>query len=80
MRRHHYLYGRSRYLTDPAMLAALGARHREIAAEQAGTLGLLDPQGPGSWTHPDLTRMLHADGKVVTPLFKAKPDELTTIG
>ena len=28
--------------------------HRELAAEQARELGLLDPDGPGSWTHPDL--------------------------
>jgi hypothetical protein len=35
----------------------------------------LDPDGPGSWTHPDLSRMLYADGKVVTPLFRAKPGD-----
>ena len=46
--------------------------HREIATGQARELGLLDPNGPGSWTHPDLGRVLYADGKVVTPLFKAK--------
>ena len=73
MRRHHYLYGRTRYLTDPQILEALGVWHRELAAAQARTIGLLDPDGPGSWTHPDLSRMLHADGKVVTPLFKAQP-------
>jgi hypothetical protein len=46
MRRHHYTYGRNRYLTDPAV---------------ARELGLMDADGSGSWTHPDLTRMLHAD-------------------
>jgi hypothetical protein len=35
----------------------------------------LDSDGPGSWTHPDLSRMLYADGKVVTPLFRAKPGD-----
>ena len=40
---------------------------------QARELGLLDPDGAGSWTHPDLSRTLYADGKVVTPLFKAQP-------
>ena len=49
--------------------------HRELAADQARELGLLDPDGPGSWTHPDLSRMLHADGKVITPLFKAQPGD-----
>ena len=55
MRRHHYLYGRNRYLTDPDVLAALAEPHRELAADQARELGLLDPDGRGSWTHPDLT-------------------------
>jgi hypothetical protein len=76
MRRHHYLYGRDRYLTDHAVLDELQALHRRIATSQARELGLLDPDGPGSWTHPDPSRMLHADGKVVTPLFKARPGEV----
>ena len=75
MRRHHYLYARNRYLTDPDVLAALTSLHRELAAQQARHLGLLDPNGPGSWTHPDLSRMLHADGKVITPLFRARPGD-----
>jgi hypothetical protein len=75
MRRHHYLCARNRYLTDPDVLAALTALHRELAAGQARELGLLDPDGPGSWTHPDLSRMLHADGKVITPLFRARPGD-----
>src|SRR5690242_12528529 len=75
MRRHHYLYARNRYLTDPDVLRALADVHRNIAANQARRLGLLDPNGAGSWTHPDLRRMLHADGKVITPLVKAKPGD-----
>jgi hypothetical protein len=31
---------------------------------------LIDPKGPGSFTH--LSGMLHADGKVITPLFKGR--------
>jgi len=75
MRRHHYRYLRNRYLTQPELLRELLARHRGLATDQARTLGLLDPDGPGSWTHPDPSRMLHADGKVITPLFKARPDD-----
>ena len=75
MRRHHYLYGRTIYLSRPEILAALTERHRELAAGQAREVGLLDPDGPGSWTHPDLTRMLHADGKVITPLYRAQPGD-----
>jgi hypothetical protein len=77
IRRHHYTYARNRYLTEPAILEQLATLHRQIAAEQARELGLLDPDGPGSWTHPDLSRMLHADGKVITPLFRATPGATT---
>jgi hypothetical protein len=31
MRRHHYTYGRNRYLTNPRILAAIGDRHRALA-------------------------------------------------
>ena len=61
--------------TPKILAAARRAIHRQLAADQAGQLGLLDPDGPGSWTHPDLCRMLYADGKVITPLFKAKPGD-----
>jgi hypothetical protein len=75
MRRHHYLYGRTTYLARPDILEALAARLRELATGQAGEVGLVDPGGSGSWTHPDLTRMLHADGKVITPLYRAQPGD-----
>lgn len=75
MRRHHYLYGRNRYLARPDILERLLEIHRETSAKQAVAVGLVDPDGPGSWTHPDLSRMLYADGKVVTPLFKAQAGE-----
>jgi hypothetical protein len=75
MRRHHYLYGRTRYLAHPAMLDRLRKIHREWAARQALEIGLLNPDGDGSWTHPDLDRVVHADGKVITPLFRAQPGD-----
>lgn len=73
MRRHNYLYARTAWLTRPEILEQLRALHRALAAQQAGQLGLLDPNGPGSWTHPSLCRMLYADGKVITPLYRAHP-------
>lgn len=75
MKRHHYLYGRSRWLTRPEVLADLRRIHSERATADAASLGLLDPNGPGSWTHPDLSRMVYADGKVITPLFRARPGD-----
>jgi len=75
IRRHHYLYGRTRWLTDEPILAELRANHRRLAVDQARSLGLLNPEGPGSWTHSDLSRMLYGDGKVLTPLFRAHPGD-----
>ena len=75
MRRHHYLYGRTTWLTHPEVLPRLRAVHQHCAEAQAQQLGLLDPDGPGSWTRPDLSRMIYADGKVITPLFKAHPGD-----
>ena len=75
IRRHHYLYGRTRWLTNPQIFAQFRGLHRQLAVQQAQQLGLLDPDGPGSWTHPDLSRMLYADGKVLTPLFRAHPGD-----
>lgn len=76
MRRHHYLYLRNRYLTDDAVLERLGQIHREAAARQAMQLGLLDRSAGGSWTHPHLDRVLYGDGKVITPLYRAKPGDV----
>ena len=59
MRRHRYLYARTRWLTDPGILAELRVMHRRLTAEQARSLGLLEPDGPGSWTHSLLSRMLY---------------------
>ena len=74
MRRYHYLYGRTVYLTNPTILDQLGTIHRTHAAQQARQLGLLDPDGAGSWTHPDLGRAIYADGKVITPSSKPTPE------
>ncbi len=75
MRRHHYLYLRTRYLTLGFVQDQLGDIHRSSAAEQARQIGLLDPDGPGSWTHPHPTRSLYGDGKVITPLYRAHPGD-----
>jgi hypothetical protein len=74
-RRHHYEYFRNKYLTDPVILEAIQAKHREIAAEQAREIGLLDESEGDTFTHPSLDRLLYADGKVVTPLYRAKPGD-----
>lgn len=45
----------------------------------ARELGLLDPEGPGSPTHPQKSRMIFHDGKVISPLFKGKPGERKSV-
>jgi hypothetical protein len=71
IRRHHYRYGRDQLLLP--IKDRLQTAFETIATSQAvDQLGLCDPDGAGSVTHPDLRRMLYADGKVVTPLWKAK--------
>ena len=76
MRRHHYLYLRNRYLTDPEVLDLLSDAHRKAAATQAQQLGLLRADGAGSWTSPSLDRVVYGDGKVVTPLYRARPGDV----
>ena len=75
MRRHHYEYGRL-YLAHPEYLARRQAIHMEESVKLALNIGLLDPEGPGSVTHPDLSRTVYGDGKVITPLFRAKPGDM----
>jgi hypothetical protein len=75
MRRHHYLYVRNRYLTDPDVLARLDDIHRHHAAAQGVEVGVADPTAPGSWTHPARSRLIYGDGKVLTPLYKARPGD-----
>ncbi|MDP9342519.1 MAG: hypothetical protein M3Q23_10610 [Actinomycetota bacterium] len=71
MTRGQYLYGR-RYLTDPAVIE----RRRQIATasavELARSIGMLDPDGPGSITRPETPRMPDGDGKVIEPAIKGQ--------
>ena len=75
IRRHHFLYARERDLTKPAVVQRLSERARLLAVAEARRQGLLDPQGGGSWTSPSRNRLLYADGKVIAPLFRAKPGD-----
>jgi hypothetical protein len=70
MRRHHYLHGR-KHVCIPTVLAELHRMFREESVELAKGLGLFDVDGPGSLTHPDPSRGIYSDGKVVTPFLTA---------
>lgn len=76
-RRQDYQYMRRNYLGGDDALS-LGARiHAEGATRQAIEAGNLDERGAGSPTHPDITRTLYGDGKVITPLYRATPGTTT---
>jgi hypothetical protein len=65
-----FRYVRNRYLSDPEVLEQLQHRFTELSVEQARHLGLLDPDGPGSLSHPDRSRVVYGDGTVVRPLYR----------
>lgn len=73
MRRYHYSYLRNRMVVNDEVMAGLLDAFRRAAAAQACELGMCDPGGAGSLTHPSQDRVPYADGKVITPLYKAKP-------
>ncbi len=75
MKRYHWAYARERYLLDDGSYGVWSEIEQQSAAEIAVDSGLCNPDGPGSLTHPDPTCIGDADGKVVTPLFKAKPGD-----
>jgi hypothetical protein len=75
IRRYHFLYFQRAYLSRLDIQEVWAAAHTRIAARQAVEIGLLDPDGPGCWTHPDSSRILYGDGKVLTPRFKGKPND-----
>jgi hypothetical protein len=76
MRRHHYQYLRNRYLTaHPEQLHALTRAFTAHAARLAVRVGLCDPGGGGSYTHPCPDRVVAGDGKVLTPRYTTHPKQ-----
>jgi hypothetical protein len=80
MRRHHYRYLRDRYLTaTDTQLAEIADAFTAHAARLAVAIGLCDPNGDGSLTHPSADRVVAGDGKVLTPRYKTSPQQRGTI-
>ena len=74
--RSWYVKTRDRLLkSHPELLDALGFRTEDGAVQIALTLGLLQPDGPGTPSHPDKTRLLHVDGKVVAAMYGTVPGD-----
>lgn len=61
-----WYYRRRNAITDQGTaLEELRVRFRAAAVRTAQEIGLLDPEGPGTTTHPDPSRMVHHDGKAI---------------
>ena len=71
--RQAHAYMRDRYLATDAAIERSLEIHTEFAVRQARTAGLLDPEGGGSPTHPEITRSIFGDGKKIEALYGAKP-------
>lgn len=67
---HHWRRLRDNHLTTDHGLAALSRAFTTSAVTLAHDIGLLDPKGPGSFTHPDRSRVLYGDGTTVRPIYK----------
>lgn len=68
-KRHHWQHAKKR-LSGPQLICVRDA-FELLAAAQAAEVGI--GKGSGSLTHPSLDNALQSDGKVITPLYRAKP-------
>ena len=69
-RRHHWQYAKVRLREDETLQRTIADFERG-SAPQAIEMGIADPNS-GSLTHPDPLQCLTGDGKVITPLYRAK--------
>lgn len=67
---HHWRRLRDTHLSTDEGLATLSRAFTESSVTLARSIGLLDPHGPGSFTHPDKTRALYGDGTTIRPIYK----------
>lgn len=75
--RHHWRRWRDDFLTTDEGLAAFHEAYVPAALRLARDIGLLLPNGPGSLTHPDKSRVLYGDGTIVRPIY-APPEAIRT--
>ncbi len=70
----HYRYLRNLICADTELFNEVLTAYTTHAVADARTIGLLDPKGPGSLTHPHRTRTIYGDGTIVRPIYKRTPD------
>jgi hypothetical protein len=66
---HHWRRLRDDHLATDEGLAALNRLHLPLAVDLAHSIGLLNPHGPGSFTHPQPARAVYGDGTDVRPIY-----------
>lgn len=76
--RDAFRYARDAHLTSDDVLPQLQALFTECAVDRAREFGLLNPNGPGSLSHPDRSRVVYGDGTVVRPLYRPPAATRTT--
>ena len=65
----HWRWFRDAHLATDEGTAQLARLFPPAATDCAHLVGLIDPKGPGSLTHPDRTRVAYGDGTIVRPLY-----------
>ena len=76
-RYHLHAYWRQLLISNDVVRNELLNEFTTIAVTQARNHGLLQPDGPGSLTHPDRRRLIYGDGTIVRPRFRHRPDNPT---
>ncbi len=66
----HWRWLRDHHLATDDGLGHLERTFTPIAVATARRLGLLDPHGPGSMTHPDPSRAIYGDGTLIRPMYR----------
>ena len=73
----HYRYLRNLICADTELFDEVIDAYTVHAVADARSIGLLDPKGGGSLSHPDRTRTIYGDGTIVRPIYKRTPDNDT---
>lgn len=73
----HYRYLRNLICADTELFDEVIDAYTVHAIGDARTIGLLDPKGSGSLSHPDRTRTIYGDGTIVRPIYKRTPGNNT---
>jgi hypothetical protein len=66
---HHWRRLRDDHLATDEDIAMLQRLHLPRAVGLAQRIGMLNPRGPGSMTHPSHLRAVYGDGTIVRPIY-----------